>query len=223
MCSKGMRFIWALGVLLGVSLPAAAGGQVAPRWDDARTGTGSALAGFYTRVDFGGGPAGRTMRADGFGGRALWPLAGSPDAASWLARRTAMGLFGAYTRELGGTFTAGQFGLAADFVPLAAPIAGRVEPFLSLGAGALHTTARTGDLVVRPALRTEVAGAPLPPAAAAPVDRSATSVLLVPSVGLRVQARPGVAVEGDVRNLITFRGDARQHHHAFGTGVRVTL
>jgi hypothetical protein len=224
MRSKGMRFVAALGVLLGASLPAAAGAQAAPRWDDRGTAaSGPALEGFYTRVDFGGGVAGRGVRADGFGGRVMWPLAGVGDAAPWLARRTAVGLLGAYTREPARTFTAGQLGLAADLTPVAEPIAGRVEPFLSLGAGVLRTTARTGGLAVRPALRPEVVGVGPTPRAATAADRSATSFMVVPSAGVRVWVRPGVAVQGDLRDVVTVRGDAREHHRAFATGLRLAL
>jgi hypothetical protein len=58
-------------------------------------------------------------------------------------------------------------------------------------------------------------------AAAAP-SWARTEFLLVPSAGARVQVRPGVQVQGDVRRLVTFGGGARQHS-AFGTGVRLTF
>jgi hypothetical protein len=38
-----------------------------------------------------------------------------------------------------------------------------------------------------------------------------------------MEVRPGVAVQGDLRNLVTFGAGARRSHHAFGTGVRLTF
>ena len=222
MRSKGMRLVAALGVMLGASLPAAAAGQAVPVWEVAAPRP--ALEAFYTRVGYGDAPAGGgTVRVGGLGGRVMWPLAASPEAGSWLARHAAVGVFGAYTpkQELG--FSAGQFGLAADVVPLGAPIAGRVEPFVSLGAGALRTTTSSRATPLRPTVRPELPVARADAAASARGHRSSTNFLLVPGVGARVRVRPGVAVQGDLRNLVTFRGDARRHHHAFGTGVRLTF
>ncbi len=214
----GMRLIAALGVLLGVSLPSSSAGAQA-------AGAGPALEGFYTRVGFDGG--GRTVRAGGVGGRLMWPLAArggaEPAGASWLTRRAAVGVFGATTPDAGRGFSAGQFGVAADLTPWAAPIAGRVEPFLSLGAGALRTTARVPEPGVRLAARPETRVPAASVRLAAPGERTVTDFLLVPTVGARVQLRPGVAAQGDVRQLVTFRGDRRQHHPAFGTGVRLSF
>lgn len=220
---RGMALIAALGALLGASTPMAAAGQAAQRWNDAWTGPRPALEAFYTRVGFEGArlAGSGTVRAGGFGARVMWPLASIGDGGvSWLARHTAVGLFGVYTPEQNVRFAAGQFGAAVDLTPFAAPLAGRVEPFVSLGAGALRTTMHT--VVVRPAPRPGVHGG----AALAPVaERSTTStnVLLVPSVGARVHLRPGVAIQGDLRNLVTFGDAARRHYPAFGTGLRLTF
>jgi hypothetical protein len=248
-----MRLVGALGVMLGVALlPAAAGGQSArsqsaggqsaggqSAGDLAAGGpsaTGRVFEGFYTRVGYDGG--GRTVRAGGLGGRVMWPLGAGPEAAdaaagatpragsgvaSWLARRTAVGLFGAVTPEQQLGFTAGQFGVAADLTPFAAPIGGRVEPFVSLGAGALRTTERDAEFGPRPVTRPEMRVGAGRGGSAARGARSATDFLLVPAVGARVRLRPGVAAQGDVRNLVAFRGDARRHHPAFGTGVRLAF
>lgn len=216
-----MRLLAAPGVLLAAALaaaafPAAAAGQGIPR---------PAFEALYTRVGYAGAAprlaSGGTVRAEGLGGRVMWPVA-ADDRAPWLARRAAVGLFGAYTPNPDAGFSAGQFGLAADFAPLGAPVAGRIEPFVSLGAGALHTATGVRGIVLRPTARPELpvsAAARAEPAAAA--RRQATHLLLVPAVGARVRLGPGMAAQGDLRNLVAFDGGARRHHPAFGAGLRL--
>jgi hypothetical protein len=104
-----------------------------------------------------------------------------------------------------------------DVAPFARPLAGRVEPFVSLGAGALHARAR-GVLATRPSPRPFAPGAVQ---VAAP-SWARTEFLLVPAAGARIQVRPGVQVQGDVRRLVTFGGGPRQQS-AVGTGVRLTF
>jgi len=212
---NGLRLVGALGVLLGVSVPAGAVGQPVPR---------PALEAFYTRAGYAGAPvADGRVRAGGFGGRVMWPLAAAAASgdASWLARHAAVGLFGAYTprQELG--FAAGQVGVAADVVPFAA-LGGRVEPFVSLGAGALHTSTQVRGLVPRPSTRPELpAAAPTTRALLAP--RSTTHALLAPGLGARARVGPGVAVQGELRHLVTFGAGGRRNHPAFATGLRLAF
>lgn len=225
MRSIRMLLVGALGVLLGVSIPHPVGGQVMPRW----AGPLPAVEGFYTRIGLGTG--GRTARVDGVGGRLMWALVPPAEAAtsdaSWLARHTAVGLFGAYTppQSLGVSTT--QVGLAVDLTPYSAPLAGRVEPFVSLGAGVMRTTAVPGALPIRRAPR----AIGVTPAGVVPVARALApaggvdnaAFLVVPSVGARVQLRPGVALQADVRNALTFAGGATRRHPAVGTGLRLTF
>jgi hypothetical protein len=221
MRNTGMRLVGALGVLLGVSVPAAAAGQWVPR---------PAFEAFYTRAGYAGAPvaAGR-VRAGGLGGRVMWPLAAgdAPSGASWLARRASVGLFGAYTPSEELAFAAGQVGVAADVVPVGA-LGGRVAPFVSIGAGALHTSTQARGLVPHPTVRPELAagaGAAVAGVAGAAAlgPRSTTAFLLAPGVGARVQVRPGVAVQGDLRSLVTFGGGGPRQHPAFATGVRLAF
>jgi len=219
MRANGMRLVAALGVMLGVASPSAADGQRVPR---------PAVEAHYTRIGYAGAATGApvgggTVRAEGLGGRVMWPLAAAHDPASWLGRHAAVGLFGAYTPNPERGFSAGQVGIAADLAPLATPLAGRVEPFVSLGAGALHTTTR--GLFPRPTPRPEL---PVEPAAAgrSPLvagSRSATRFLLVPAVGARLAVRPTMAVQGDLRTLVTTGDGTGRVHHAVGTGVRLAF
>jgi hypothetical protein len=218
-----MFLVGALGVMLGVSPLESSTAQLAPRTSGAAlrpTDGGSlALEAYYTRVGL--EAAGRNTRANGIGGRVMWALDGSHAASSllpsYVTRRAAIGVFGEYLPE--DQLSARHLGVAADVTPLAHAIAGRVEPFLSLGAGALRTTARVRDLRadhIRPPL------APRPSTELALRTVSETSFMLMPSGGARVKVASGVAVQGDVRRLVTFSGAPRQHA-AFGTGIRVTF
>jgi hypothetical protein len=112
--------------------------------------------------------------------------------------------------------------VAADLAPFGAPLAGRVDPFVSLGAGALRTSTRARALLPAPTARPEV------PVAARASDaprgpRTSTSVLLAPAVGARLWLRPDLAVQGDLRQLVTVGGGGRRFHPAFGTGVRLSF
>jgi hypothetical protein len=202
----------ALGVLLSGSLPTDAraqlafdtGARIAPSWPGRRP----ALEGFYSQQRFDGAGA---PRADGLGAKLMWnpALTADPSNASWLARHTAVGLYGVYTpeRELG--FSTVHGGVVADVRPLAGLVAGRVEPFVSLGAGALRTNVRD-DAATR-----RTAPSPL-------LAKSVTTATLMPGIGARVMLTPGVALQGDLRDVMTFRAGT-QHNTAFGVGLRLAF
>jgi hypothetical protein len=235
----GMRLLTALGVLLGVCPPAVTGAQTGPAngRDPAPARAGAwaadpdlaprgALSGFYTRIGFGGG-----TRAGGVGARLTWALAPA-GASSWLGRHAAVGVFGAYTPEQRLGFSTAQLGAAVDVTPapLGALAGGRLEPFVSLGAGALRTNAHVAPRRPAAGAHPRTAGGPregavpgtAPGGAVPAVPRTGTAFMLVPAAGVRVHVRPGVAAEADVRNVVTF-GDGARRHPALGTGVRLAF
>jgi hypothetical protein len=198
MPSRRSLLVGVLSVTLG-SLPArlaVAQVDVVPVW-----GARPALEGSYTQLRFDGGDA----RAEGLGGRLMWGAAPIPGAPSSLVSRTSAGLFAAYTPAEALGFSTLQLGLVADVRPFS--IAGRVDPFLSLGAGALRTSVAPGRAAQA------VAVTPL-------AERSNTTLAVTPGVGARLNLGPGLAVQGDVRDVVTFRGDTR-HNVAIGAGVRL--
>lgn len=205
MLNRRMSLVGALGVLLA-ALPAhTASGQTLPSW----IGRPS-IEGGYTQLRFDGD--GSTPRAHGVDGRLMWKLAPSAGDASGLASRMELGVYGTYTPEqrFGQGFRVGSYGggLAADLRPLASPIAGRIDPYVSLGAGALHVSVDRANLVSR-------SPSPL-------LDRSRTTFALTPGAGLQVRLTPGVALRGELRDVMTFRDDTR-HNVAVGTGLRLTF
>jgi hypothetical protein len=203
-----MILVGALGVLLGALPVQTVSGQTLPSW----AGRPAVEAG-YTQLRFDGD--GSTLDTHGVGGRLMWNLApatGATVGASGLASRTELGLYGTYTpeRRFGQGLRLGSYGggVTADVRPLATPIIGRVDPYVSLGAGALHVN-------VDRASTSTPAPSPL-------LERSRTTFALTPGAGLLVRLTPGVALRGDVRDMLTFRDDTR-HNLAFGAGLRLTF
>ena len=203
-----MILVGALGVLLGALPAQAVSGQSLPSW----AGRPAVEAG-YTQLRFDGN--GSTLNAVGVGGRLMWNLApASPvtGATSGLASRTDLGLYGTYTpqQRFGQGFRVGSYsaGVAADVRPLASPIAGRIDPYVTVGAGALRVQ------VDQPSTLT--------PAPSPLLERSRTTFAFTPGAGLLVRLTPGIALRGDVRDLMTFRDDTR-HNLAVGAGLRLTF
>ncbi len=205
MLNRRMILVGALGVTLGALPARSVSGQTLPSW----IGQPS-IEGGYTQLRFDGD--GSSPRAHGVDGRLMWSLVPAAGGASGLASRTELGLYGVYTpqQRFGQGFRVGSYGggLAADLRPLASPLAGRIDPYVSLSAGALHVAVDRASLSTR-------SPSPL-------LERSRTTFALTPGAGLLVRLTPGVALRGELRDLMTFRDDTR-HNVAFGTGLRLTF
>jgi hypothetical protein len=122
-----------------------------------------------------------------------------------------------------------QFGAVADLSLRSRPFGGRVEPILSLGAGAFRAdrppaAAPTRPLCVRPL---DLARAAQPtcfadPAAPGSGARArSTHAALGPALAARVSLAPGLALRVDARDLVVFRGRPR-HGFELTTGVSLT-
>ena len=206
-----MLLVGALGVMLGAT-PDPLDGQT-PRmpWQMRQP----AVDGFYTRLNL--DATGGRVAADGIGGRLMWSATRPEDAGtSWLADHASIGLLASHTpdqRSLG--FSTLHLGAVVDLQPTLTPIAGRATPFLSLGAGMLRTTVSSSARAAgTSASATARPRSPL-------TDRSNTTETLSPAAGLRVELVPGIALQGAVRDLMTFRGDTR-HNVALEAGLRFT-
>ena len=99
-----------------------------------------------------------------------------------------------------------SLGVVADVRPLPAPLLGRVEPFVSVGAGML---------------RTDVSY-PLATAPSPLLERSRSAFTVTPGIGTRVRITPWLSLQGDVRDFVTFRGDTR-HNVAYALGLHMGL
>ena len=203
MLNRRSILVGTLGVMLGALPLQTAHGQTGSWWNHR-----PAVEGQYTQIRFDGDNS--TLSADGVGGKLMWspaPLAASPSS---LVGRTSAGLYGTYTPAQAVTsstrFSSLSVGAVTEMRPLEAPVLGRVEPFVSVGAGLLRTNVERG-----------VSPAPSPL-----LDRSRSAFTLTPGVGTRVRLTPGLALQGEVRDLVTFRTDTR-HNVAFGAGLRLTF
>jgi hypothetical protein len=194
----------ALGVLLGALPLGVLHGQAVTKLPGLRPSFES----FYTRIRFDGD--GSSMAADGIGARLMWHVAPLTGSTSTLARRTELGVYGAYTpkRTIPSAMDASsyQLGLAGDLRPFVAPLGGRVDPFLSLGAGALFTHVPTASAT------------PASPLFA----RSKATFAMTPAVGTRLFVLPNLALQGDVRDVMALDGGVR-HNTALTAGVRLAF
>jgi hypothetical protein len=198
-----MPLIGALGVMLGATVPATLDAQARMPWQERQP----AVEGYYTRLRLdadGGGAA-----ADGIGGRLMWSATRPEDAgSSWLADHAAIGLLAQHTPAQRRGFSTLHLGAVVDVQPVLTPLFGRVTPYLSIGAGALRTTLSSDAAT---------SGRPRSPL----TDRDNTTATLSPGIGARVQLIPGIALQGDLRDVMTFRHDTR-HNVAFSAGLRFT-
>jgi hypothetical protein len=213
-----------------------------PAWGDGRV----VVEGFYSRYQLDTRAGRDRLDADGIGGRLLWRLtppadeatAANASLASRLASRTAVGAFAVYAPERHTGFTTWHVGAEADHQLLATPLFGRIDPIVSLGAGAFHTATRSDA----PSLRrgqgwasfAETFVGPLPAVGVVPIDtpvlpvlnatrtRATTSLALSPAVGARLGLFSNIGLRGDVRDVIAFRGGPT-HNVELSGGLSLTF
>ena len=199
MLSRRMILVGALGVMLG-ALPGQRLDAQTSRWSSR-----PAVEGSYTQLRFAGD--GPSLNANGIGAKLTWRSAAAAGATG-VGGRTDVGLFATFTpqQRVGQDlrFSTVGAGAVADVRPLASPIAGRVDPFVSVGAGVLRTNVARG-----------LASSPL-------LDRSHTTFTLAPGAGARVLLTRNVALQGDVRSVLTFRDEVR-NNVMLGAGLRLAF
>ncbi|HEY0971671.1 MAG TPA: hypothetical protein VGE02_11945 [Gemmatimonadales bacterium] len=206
MLKTRMRLIAALGVMLGAT-PVAAAGELSAQATPLPGSGGPvpAVETFYTQLRLDGDH--QAMRADGVGVRLMWRPAVADGALRTLADRSELGFFATYTPDRafdpGVSFSTASLGVAMDVRPFEHPLGGRVEPFVSLGTGVLYTDV---SRAVHPS------PSPL-------LERSRTALTVTPGLGARLYLTPDLAIQGDLRDMVTFTGDTR-HNVAFGAGLR---
>jgi hypothetical protein len=213
MLTRRTVYLAALGVTLGASLVTPAAAQSSTSTAGRRALP--TLETEYTRIRFDAG--GRKLSANGIGARLMWQPFATTDGPSSPLERTAVGVFATYTPEH--TFSSDVAfhsigaGAALDVRPLAAPIASRLDPYVTLGLGALHTGVRHASIPLAPPL----------------FRRSTTAFTTMYGVGAQALLTSRLGLQGDVRDLVTFGSDAMRatvdsrHNLAFSAGLRFTL
>jgi hypothetical protein len=138
---------------------------------------------FVSRNRLAQGDGSRT-ELDAIGGRLTWPLAAVAGRELIpLAERVSVGGYLVHTPADAEETSMWHYGVEADFRATDAPLAGRVDPLLSLGVGAVR--------VEEP--RSPGAG------------NARTSLSMVPGVGARVRLVPRLAFRSDLRMVVDFR------------------
>ena len=202
-----------------VALPPALAAQTAPR-------AGVVYEHFLSRARLSPAVVGAPVRVEGMGARLLFPLgAVTGGVAPGLGRRVAVGGFATYAPADDPGFTTWHYGAVADVRLLDRPVLGRLEPLVSLGAGAFRM--QRDDRVGQPPLGVacvnpkdlplRAADACLPPPSD-PLRLRKTDFALSPAAGLRVALFPNVGLRADVRDVIVYAAGAPKHNFEFATG-----
>lgn len=220
-----MRHLSLRGVLVAVALPFAIVLSPSPLLAQATTRPAFVVEGFVSRARLDPAVGGSRTEVQGIGGRVLAALAPLPgEQAGGLAQRLAVGAFANWAPHDDGRFAVAQYGAVADLHLLGAPMAGRLDPLLSLGAGAFRTRSEAGgarDFTLDCVRAVDFAPDPLPATCAAgdPSRRRVTNdFALSPAAALRIWMVPGMAVRLEARDVVVYRG-APRHNLELATGV----
>ena len=190
------------------------------------------LDGFFSRYHV---TAELPSRVPSVGGRAMWWLASPGDpGASPIARRVALGGFVVRTTDAGAPELS-HVGLEADLRVLERPIAGALDPMLTLGAGFMRFAERSRGGDMRPL--TPYTWLPGPgegtaPDAASPWRRAPArrasgaqriaGVALSPGLGARLGILPGIVLRADARRVVLVPSGA-PHGVELSAGLSWTL
>ncbi len=174
-------------------------------------------------------------RADlgGVGGRVLWSLA--PVAARSglpLLERVAVGGYLVHASAALEERELWHYGIETDVRLTRAPLAGRIEPLVTLGIGSIrqeepgtsHLLAPTGPVVYG---STDPAAVPSKSAPSAETEFAAytqtiTSLALTPGIGVRIRLLPRVDLRSDLRSVVGLREEGRPHLE-LGAGISLRL
>lgn len=166
------------------------------------TGVGTLLIdGYYTNYRL------ETLDDDrlgmgGMGARLMWRLGDENVPA--ILNRTAVGLYAEYAPAEDKGFALLHAGLQGDFNLVRAPLFGRLEPAVSLGAGVLQTSVENS---------TESTLSRFEPGL-----RKSASFTLSPAIGARISLWRQLGLRADARDFIIFHGGAL-HNPQFTVGL----
>jgi hypothetical protein len=188
---------------LGVILCALPSGSLMGQASVDETEQHRAAESYLTELRF---PAdGSRATAAGISVRLLWD-ATNDELAPGLVRRAEVGMYGMYVprQNLSGANVLGayRFGVVGDLRLFDSPLAGMIDPVISIGTGLWHSSG-TGPGIRRTQL----------------LRPSVTALELAPGVGVRVPFGSGIGLLFDVHDVITSRSGAR-NNLALGTGLR---
>ncbi len=142
---------------------------------------------YYAHIQLDQGKGRGRISLDGYGARLWVNLAPFSGSSPNVIGKTALALFAHYTPDRGGSdITTWHYGAELDTHFVDYPIAGRLDPFVSLGAGAFRT-------------RASGAGGAYGAGAA-----TSTKFAFTPGLGVRVPLANRLQLRGDARDMIIF-------------------
>ena len=131
--------------------------------------------------------------AEAVGARLMWSLAPLRRESALLAR-TSLGGYLVHSPVEQAWAESWRYGAQADVRVTRLPIAGRVDPFLSLGVGASRVL-DARDVADRERL----------------LGEPRTHLSVAPGVGLRFRLAPGFGLRGDARQVLDFQDGVRRN------------
>lgn len=175
---------------------------------------------YVSRARLDAGVIGQPARLSSVGARLLYQL-----PSDRINDRLYVGGFVSHAPSDGPGVTTSQAGAVAELRLTDRPFAGRVEPLLSLGAGAFRArwdgpAGGRRSLCLQPRDVGTASGASCLTAPARGREPT-TSPALGAGVGARIALLPGVALRVDARDLVVYRGRPR-HGLELTTGVSLT-
>lgn len=150
---------------------------------------------FYDRLQLDAGEGRSRIGIDGYGAR-LWINAAPFAGPSSVLGKTSIGLYYSRNPRKDRGIGAAQYGGELDIFPTERPYGGFIDPFISLGAGALRINNRQSSSVNGSNLADIKAG-------------NTTRFAFSPGVGVRVPAFSRVQLRFDAKDVIVFSRDAR--------------
>lgn len=164
---------------------------------------------YVSRFRLASSPGGEA-EADAVGGRLMWSVAPLIRAlpGEWESR-TLVGGYLTHAPDDTDRMEILRYGAQVDYFVTSAPMGGRVEPLLSLAAGAVRVTESAVHWASVPYLVLDgegeggMRGTPL--LRASLPERVSTSASVTPGVGARIRLLPGLSFRTDARQVIDFR------------------
>lgn len=176
---------------------------------------------FVTRYGVDGTTGGQ-KELDGVGGRVMWqlaPLVGG-SRQGWMGR-TLLGGYLVHTSRDAEEMEVWRYGTQADLRVTPPALPRWIDPFVSLGVGAVRVE-EEGRVAV-PGVLLRASPNDVPGAyRRAPLERTggdgrpATSLSVTPGVGARLRLFPGLDLRGDARQVLDFRSRMRSHLEVAG-------
>jgi hypothetical protein len=127
------------------------------------------------------------MQAQAVGARLMWSLA-PLQGESALLSRTSVGGYLVHSPDDKTWSGSWRYGAQADLRVTRLPLAGRVDPFLSVGVGASRVL-EPGDAAERGRL----------------FEKPSTHLSVAPGLGMRLRVTPGLGLRWDARQVLDFR------------------